>query len=264
MNCELKLGEKVKVVKISDKRSCYKNMIQSLINSEYECTIAKIDLKDINGLVIMIESCEGNIWLYEDEFVGKFKISNILKENISISCEGLDCKYITYKNGEFINDKHEKYNITLDDLTSNKWFEVEEVYKTNYEFNHGDRYYYVDKDNSIDYFKFVADRVDMNVKAAFNAFPNEELAEYSAARIELARKIDAFANLNNEKGKPFKYFISSFINKNNEFKYSVESTNCSVTLGAQFTDRKVAEKCLDLYKDDIEKCLRMKQQLHNI
>lgn len=104
----------------------------------------------------------------------------------------------------------------------------------------------------------------MNVKAAFNAFPTKELAEYSAARFELTRKLDAFANLNNEKGKPFKYFISSFINKNDEFKYSVESTNCSVTLGAQFTDIKVAEKCLDLYKDDIEKCLRMKQQLHNI
>lgn len=152
---KLQIGDKVKVIHVFEGRNMRYDFIQRIIDNNYECKIIEIDSDESphNKMHIKVDCSCGQIWLYdcEFEFVNKHKLSDILKDNVSISCAGLDYNYITYKNGEFITNTDEKYILTLDDLTCIKWFEVEEKYKTNYEFKHEDRYYYVDKDASIDY-----------------------------------------------------------------------------------------------------------------
>lgn len=138
-------------------------------------------------------------------------------------------------------------------------FDFEEVKETKnpYERVNIDKaYYFVDEEGGVRDFKELYDHVDNKQFNSLNYFNNKNYAEYVAFKENLMRRMDKFAWEHNAKAvkwdcnqpKHYILFDHSCDEKLVVYNcFAVESNN------VYFTSRKIAEKALEEFKDDLIK-----------
>ena len=118
-----------------------------------------------------------------------------------------------------------------------------------------DTYYVVNEQRGVGSFKDSNDYIDNKLFNGLNYFNNRNYAEYVALKENLMRRMDKFAWENNAKvidwdSNATKYYIA-FDNYNKEliidWDFLLQSNNI------HFTSRKIAEKALEKFKDDLIK-----------
>lgn len=137
-------------------------------------------------------------------------------------------------------------------------FDFEEVKKTENPYervNINERYYFVNDQGGVDYVQNLDDYYD-NIKFnSLNYFNNKNYADYVAFKENLMRNLDKFAwehnaRVINWERNSKKYYITFDIDIKNLVVYwniSCKSNNIF------FTSRRVAEKALEKFKDDLIK-----------
>lgn len=175
-------------------------------------------------------------------------------------------KILYYLNGESLGEA------TLDfkQLTGLYWYEYKEKtkYKTNFDMEEVNLYHYNTIFNETASKVKFDDEFDEGILNNFNLFKDKKLAEYIQAKQLLERKLMIFSYLNgadeidwkntNEK----KYYIECYYNhyKDKLEIVTVYTYEFMDKDRVYFKTKEVAEEALELYKDEIDKVIKMRKE----
>lgn len=149
-------------------------------------------------------------------------------------------------------------------IFSDEWIEYDKGYRTNFNMVVNESYNYIYDDGEILCALYDNHKTNTDLLKNFNAFKDEKLAEYIQAKQLLERKLMVFSYLNgaNEidwEDDGSKYCIDYYYNydeKENVFDiikiYTTKDNNF-----VHFHTRDVANKALELYKDEMKKVMEM-------
>lgn len=193
-------------------------------------------------------------------------LNGILKSGNKATHKDLECKYIYLKDDKLYDNDNKEYSIRVTDLYVDEWEVYNSSFESNVSLEKGQYYKAIDKKGKLYQYEYRNDYMDNDYKDNFNMFDNEEYANYISRKNKLQRQMEMFAYLNNDRNQKSKYYISSWIDKNNKCIIESGTMGCkfNVTHATQFTSIEVADECLRLYKKDIEEVLRMKKAIFNI
>lgn len=155
--------------------------------------------------------------------------------------------------------------IGIELIFSDRWIEHKEKYKTNFDITKDEWYFFIDTGGEIFSDLYSNHKVDMNFLKNFNAFEDEKLAEYIQAKQLLERKLMVFSYLNGaneidwEDVSNEKYFLDYFYSYYGE-QMSIEILkyhNVRRSTNVYFKSEEIANKALELYRNEIEKVIEM-------
>lgn len=175
-------------------------------------------------------------------------------------------KIMYYLNGKNLGE----IQLTFKDFTSTVWEEYKEKpkYKTNFDMKENEIYNCICDDGDIINVAYDNHRLDTDLLENFNAFKDKKLAKYIQFKQLLERKLIVFSYLNgaseidwkntNEK----KYYIECYYN---HYKDKLEiATDYTYDFmdddRVYFKTEEVAEEALELYKNEIEKVMKMRKE----
>lgn len=182
---------------------------------------------------------------------------NLKEEGAKYYCEEALENFIV-KNGDLVGE-NSGVDITCVftiGTIMNIEFERVETVKNPYERIKKELYYSISGTCEIERYSDVEDAVDNKKFNGANYFNNENYAEYVAFKEKVLRKLDRFAwehnkeviNWNNERKR--KYFI--YYNHSHKI-FDVCSNTYIQEMNIYFSDREIAEKAIEEFKDDLIK-----------
>lgn len=245
--------------------------------------VCEIDNNSRCNLKLSIEfKCDGKnyyIWLYDDEYE-KWEgdvldydlvdelieneptgIKELLEKGIKITRDDFKYKYIYKKDDRVITDGNCVYGITLEDLDS-EWYEYKKnEFETHNNIKPNDFYYYIDSNNVIQGTMSAGLIDDVCKKNSMNCYPDKKTARLMRTKLDLIRKIETFAYLNNDWDDcKVPYCIYSELNSDDVYSsMAVECEENETLCATQFSSKEIAEKCLEIYDEDFERYLLQKK-----
>lgn len=239
--------------------------------------VCEIDTDSFCNLKLAIEFKYDNkdykIWLYDDEYE-KFEgvvdkpieceptgIKELLNRGLKITRDGFKYKYIYKRDDKIFTDGNCVYGITLEDLDS-VWYEYKKTeFKKYNDIKPNDFYYYIGSGNGIHGTLSAGFIEDLNRKNSMNCYPDKKTARLMKMKLDLIRKMETFAYLNNDWNDcEITYCIYTGLNEDDEYETCI--VECEVgefICATQFTSKEIAEKCLELYDDDFKNYLLNKK-----
>lgn len=250
-------------------KTCYNyypsNTIQGLrydeidFFKEYDYDIIEWEIEEKTGdrkmkLLELLEA--GKKVTHKDMFIDKDAGYLVLEND----------KIIYYLDGKNLGE----IELTFKDFTSADWEEYKEKpkYKTNFDMERNEIYNYICDDGDIIEVAYDNHRLDTELLENFNAFKDEELAKYIQAKQLLERKLMMFSYLNGadkidwKNTHETKYYIERFCNHyNDKLEIATDYTfDFMDDNRVYFKTKEVAEEALELYKNEIDKAMKMRKE----
>lgn len=231
-----------------------------------------IDFFENRGDYLIVE------WEIEEP-INKFKIIDLLEAGKKATHKDLCGKnsYLFLEDGNiFISNEDTEgnrimteYNLSYSKLTSDEWEEYKEhQYKTNFEFNVEDECILTLLSGPCTT-KWYDTKVDRDILDSFLAFKKEDekLSEYIKAKQLLQRKLMIFSYLNEGDTIDWdttetKYYIEYCRSHYPEENIRIKPKHIKCNEHVYFKTKQIAEKALELYKEDIRKVLELDREFN--
>lgn len=195
------------------------------------------------------------------------KLIELLEQGKKATCPKLKYRYIykNYKNEiiAYYKDKKEtvvelEYNMFINDT----WEEYkEELLNINPNIN--DKVYYISDTGTVENVVFKNDFIDNKVMNNFNLFDNEEFAYFVNKKQKLERAMIMYSYLNGANEIDWnnynikKYYIDTEVLSTGNKAYIDYIWKSKTIDTIYFNTKEVANKCLELYRDEIEEVMNL-------